>query len=71
MFSENFVPGLVGSVVFGLLGLLLLIGGFKAFEGVTRRLDVEHELGKGNVAVGISVGLLFVSIAYVVSHVVK
>lgn len=67
---DNFWVGLVGSFVFGLLGLLLLVGGFKVFEWITPKLDVEDQLQKGNMAVAVVVAALLLALAYIVSHVV-
>ncbi|HVJ81038.1 MAG TPA: DUF350 domain-containing protein [Planctomycetia bacterium] len=47
------------------------MAGYYAFEAVTRRLDVQDELKKGNVAVAIVTGSLLFSIAYIASHVVR
>ncbi|MFO0935653.1 MAG: DUF350 domain-containing protein [Gemmataceae bacterium] len=58
------------SFVFGLVGIVLLILGFKAFDFVTPKLDLEVELSKGNISVGIVVGSLLLAIGYIVSHVV-
>lgn len=58
---------LLAAAVFGLLGVGLLLLGFKLFERITPKLDVEHKLQEGNVAVGIVVGALLIAIAIVVS----
>ena len=59
------------SLVFGLIGIVMLIAGFKAFDLVTPKLDLEVELSKGNISVGIVVGALLLAIGYIVSHVVS
>lgn len=58
------------SGIFGLIGIVLLMTGFLAFELITRRLDVQDQLNKGNVAVGIVTGALLLSIAYIAGLVV-
>jgi putative membrane protein len=60
----------LGSVVFGLIGIGLLLIGYFLFDLLARRIDVQQELAKGNVAVAIVVGALLVSVAYIAAHVV-
>jgi uncharacterized membrane protein YjfL (UPF0719 family) len=62
--------GVVGSLVFGILGILLLLGGYWLFELVTPHLDVQKELREKNLAVAIVVAALLLGIAYVAAHVV-
>jgi len=57
---------LVGTAAFGLLGLALMLLGFKLFEWTTRRLDVEKQLENQNLAVGIVVGALLLGISLIV-----
>lgn len=67
---DTFFVGIAGSFAFGLMGILMMLLGFKLFEWVTPRLHVEEELGKGNMSVAVVVGAFFLAIAYVVGHVV-
>lgn len=67
---DTFFVGVVGSFAFGLMGLLMLLMGFKLFEWITPKLNVEEELGKGNMSVAIVVGGLFLALAFIISHVV-
>lgn len=67
---DSFWVGAVGSIVFGLIGIFLLLVGYFVFELVTRRLDVQAKLNDGNVAVAIVVGSLLLAIAYIAAHVV-
>lgn len=62
--------GLSGSAMFGVVGIALLLVGYFLFDLLARRLDVQQELAKGNVAVAIVVGALLFSIAYIAAHVV-
>ena len=68
---EGFWQGAIASLVFGLIGIVLLMVGYFAFDILTPKLDVPAELSKGNVSVGIVVGALLLSIAYIASHVVR
>ena len=70
MLPETFWVGTLGSLVFGLLGLIMVILGFKMFDWITPKLDLEAELMKGNKAVAIVVSVVILSIAYIVASVV-
>jgi len=69
MLPENFWVGACGSLLFGIVGIALFLLGYFAFDKLTPKLEVEEELAKGNMAVGIVVGALLVSIAIVISSV--
>ncbi len=64
---DAFWFALLAAGAFGLLGIVLLAVGFKVFELVTPKLDVEKKLQEGNVAVGIVVGALLIAISVVVA----
>lgn len=68
---ENFWVGAVGSLIFGVIGIVLLILGYFAFDILTPRLNVPDELTKGNVSVGIVVAALLLAIAYIAANVVQ
>ena len=59
--------GLLLSVVYGLVGILLLMIGYKIFEWITP-FSVNDALSKDqNRAVGIVVGAIFIAIAIIVA----
>ena len=61
------VTGLILSVVYGLVGILLLMIGYKIFEWITP-FSVNDALSKDqNRAVGIVVGAIFIGIAIIVA----
>ena len=64
--ATSFELSLMAAAVFGLLGIAMLALGFKVFEWITPRLNVEQELVKGNIAVGIMVAALLLSISFIV-----
>lgn len=68
---DAFGMAMLAAAAFGLLGIVLLLAGFKLFELVTPRLDVEKKLQEGSVAVGIVVGALLVAIAIVVAAAIQ
>jgi putative membrane protein len=63
---SHIAMSLLAAAVFGVLGIILLAAGFKVFEKITPKLDVEAELAKGNVAVGIMVGALLLGMSLIV-----
>jgi uncharacterized membrane protein YjfL (UPF0719 family) len=59
--------GLILSIVYGLVGILLLLIGYKIFEWITP-FSVNDALSKDeNRAVGIVVGAIFIGIAIIVA----
>ncbi len=64
--AEAFANSLLAATVFGLLGIAMLALGFKVFEWITPKLQVEEELGKGNIAVGIVVAAVVLGISLIV-----
>jgi putative membrane protein len=69
--SDNFWAALASSAVFGVIGLVLLIVGYKLFDFLTPSLHFQDELKKGNMAVALVVSVLLASIAYIASNVVR
>ena len=52
---------------FGVLGIALLAVGFKVFELITPKLDIEKKLQEGNIAVGMMVAALLIAIGVIVA----
>lgn len=70
-FPDSFPSGIVSSIIFGLIGIVLLLFGFKLFDWMTPRLHIQTELGeKHNLAVAIVIGAYFLAIAFIIAHVV-
>lgn len=63
---QSLVSALLGTAAFGILGILLMLAGFKLFEFATRRLDIEKQLENQNISVGIVVGSLLIGISLIV-----
>ena len=57
-----------GNLMYAALGMLLMFAGFLLFDKITPRVDFSVELGKGNIAVGIVIGALFLAIAYIIGR---
>jgi putative membrane protein len=71
MIPDNFFVGAFGALMFGIVGIFMFLGAYFAFDKLTPKLDVPEELCKGNMAVGLVVAALMVSIALVVSSVLR
>lgn len=68
---ETFWPGFLAALLYGPLGIFLAILGFKAFDWVTPKIDIQRELAeKGNIAVAIVAAAIILGICYVVGTVV-
>jgi putative membrane protein len=68
--TPSLATAALASVVFGLIGIGLLLVGYFLFDLLARRLDVQQELAKGNVAVAIVVAALLLAVAYIAAHAV-
>jgi uncharacterized membrane protein YjfL (UPF0719 family) len=66
MLLANAVVGLVQLVIAIIFAVVALYVGFAVLGKITKGIDEEKELAKGNVAVGILVASVFVAIALVV-----
>lgn len=63
--------GIVNALAFGLVGIVLAIFGFKLFDWLSPRIDMEKELAeKNNVAVAIVCAAVILGICYIVGQVV-
>ena len=67
---DQLFRGTLAAVTFGLIGLALLLSGYFAFDHLTKKVDVQEQLNKGNTAVAIVVAALLLAMAYIVAHVV-
>ena len=63
--------GFVGALMFGLLSIALAVLGFKVFDWITPRMDIQKELTeKSNLAVAIVCAAIILGVCYVVASVV-
>jgi putative membrane protein len=54
-------------VIFSAVGVITMVAGFKLFDWAIRRINIEAELLKGNVAVGILAGAVIIGISIIVA----
>ena len=66
MLLSNAVVGLIQLIIAIIFAVVALYIGFAVLGWITKSMDEEKELAKGNVAVGILVASVFVAIALVV-----
>ena len=63
-----FGGALIATAVFGLVGIGLMLLGFKVFDWMTPKIDLEKELGENkNVAVAIVMASVMIGIAIVIA----
>jgi putative membrane protein len=66
--EHTMAMGLLWSVVFGLIGIVLTMLGFKVFDWITPKIDVEVELAqKQNIAVAIVCAAVIIGISIVIA----
>ena len=58
------------SIVFGLIGIVLLIVGYVIFDLVLTKVDFNEELKKNNIAVAIVIAGFMIAIDIIISGVV-
>jgi len=68
--KATFGEAILATAAFGALGILMLFAGYKVFDWVTPKLDIEKELCEKNMAVAVVVAALLVSIGIVVARTV-
>ena len=68
---ETFWPGFLAALLYGPLGIALAVLGFKVFDWITPKMDIQKELTeKGNLAVAIVCAAIILGVCYIVASVV-
>lgn len=71
-FWTNLWHGFLGSLVFGVLGIVLIVLGFKVFDLMTPRINIEKELAeKNNLAVAIVCSAMILGVAIIAAVAVR
>lgn len=68
---EMFWMSLKGSVSFGLLGIVLLMVGFKLFDLILTKVDFQEKMNENAIACSIVVSSFIFSLAYIIASVVQ
>ena len=70
MFPETFVPGLLSTIIFGFLGIVLLLCGYVIFDCVLNKINFQEEIKGNPMAVAIVIASFFLSLAHIIASVV-
>lgn len=63
------VDGLLAALAYGVLGIVLMTGGFLLFDAALTRIDIQKELAeKNNISVAIVAAALILAIAWIIGH---
>ena len=54
--------------VYAVLGVVLMFVAYRVIDILTPKVDFPEELKKGNLAVGLVIAAIFISIAIVIGH---
>lgn len=68
---DTFMNNIVLSIVFGVIGIILLIFGYCFFDLVLKKIDFNEELKNKNVAVAIVIAGFMIAIGIIISGVVS
>jgi len=65
---QNIAGPLLAMVIFAIVGILLMVVGFKVFDWLTPRIDFQKELAeRNNIAVAIVIAAVIIGVALVAS----
>ncbi|EEP56121.1 DUF350 domain-containing protein [Clostridium butyricum] len=67
---NNFTLDIMMSIVFGIIGIILLITGYVVFDKVLKKIDFDEELRNKNTAVAIVIAGFMIAIGIIISGVV-
>ena len=54
--------------IYAILGVVLMFVAYRVIDKLTPQVDFAEELRKGNLAVGIFIAAIFLSVAIVIGH---
>lgn len=63
----NLTEGIILSLIYGAIGIILLLAGYFLIDKALTKIDFNAELIKDNKAVGIVVGSFIIAIAIIVA----
>ena len=55
------------NIVYAIVGVVMMYGSYRLFDRLSTRIDFQEELQKGNIAVAIVIGSIFIAIAMIIS----
>ena len=67
---NSFTLDIMLSIVFGIIGIILLITGYVVFDKVLKKIDFDEELRNKNTAVALVIAGFMIAIGIIISGVV-
>lgn len=67
---NNITNSIILSIIFGLIGIILLVFGYWFFDKVLTKIDFNQELKDKNIAVAIVIAGFMIAIGIIISGVV-
>lgn len=67
----SLTQGMTLAIIYGLLGIGLLIGGYFIFDIVLKKIDFNEELKKNNIAVGIVIAGFLIAIGIIIASAIS
>ncbi|EHI97387.1 protein of unknown function DUF350 [Clostridium sp. DL-VIII] len=68
---DGILNNIVSSIIFGLIGIILLIFGYWFFDKVLTKIDFNQELREKNVAMAIVIAGFMIAIGIIIAGVVS
>ena len=65
--AQTLGQAIINSIVFGALGIALVLIGFKIFDRAITRVDLEKEIASGNVAAAILSGAAIIAFSIIIA----
>jgi uncharacterized membrane protein YjfL (UPF0719 family) len=69
-FLKRFLPGLISTVIFGLIGIVLLLLGYCTFDKILNKINFQEEIKGNPLAVSIVIAAFFASLSHIIASVV-
>ena len=69
MIPENFIIGAIGSLIFALVGITLLLVGFKIFDFMLPKVDFQKAMNDNPLATAIIIGSFFYALSTIIAAV--
>lgn len=70
-FLSHTLSGLISSLLFGLVGIFLLLFGFNMFDRLLPNVDFQESMKGNAVATAIVIAAFFISVAIIVASVIS
>ena len=69
--AKNLGEAILYTAIFAVIGIVLVFIGFKIFDKAITRIDLEAEVGKGNIAAAILSGAAIIAIAIIIAAAIQ